>query len=275
MWRELGAFLREKRRTARLRREDVADAAGMGYDWYVRIEQGRARASIDALTRVAAALELDRAETRYVLALAGAVDGSAAGLPEHPVPPSVLRVMHAQEPSPAYVVNTLLDLVAWNEASAAFYAIEWDQIPPVDRNIVRLMLTDPVLAVRVVDCDRHARQLVHRCRALWAGRSTEPAVVERVGRMAAESEPFRRWWAEPVPEAFDLGPVRKTIRDDTLGEMHVEQTAWAFGAGSEHILILSSPLDEQTAAGLELLAGRRAAGERAPARERVLSEREG
>src|SRR5436305_11371325 len=80
VWRELGVFLREKRRAVGLRREDVADAAGMGYDWYVRIEQGRARASTDALTRVAIALRLERAETRYVLALAVAVEGSGTAL---------------------------------------------------------------------------------------------------------------------------------------------------------------------------------------------------
>ena len=68
---ELGDFLRSRRerltpraaglptgrrrRTPGLRREEVAELAGIGVDWYVRLEQGRSvspsAATIDALAR--------------------------------------------------------------------------------------------------------------------------------------------------------------------------------------------------------------------------------
>lgn len=111
MRHELGVYLREKRRALGLRREAVATAASIGYDWYVRIEQGRARASAEVLRRVGGALGLGRAELDYVLALAQGAAGNGHAEPTE-LPPSVLRVMHAQEPAPAYVINTRTDLLA-------------------------------------------------------------------------------------------------------------------------------------------------------------------
>ncbi len=257
--RELGAYLRGKRSGLGLRREDVAEKASIGYDWYVRIEQGRARASAQVLTSIGEALGLAPAELAYVQALAD--DRRPVHRPaSEELPEAVLRVMHAQHPSPAYVLDTRLDVLAWNHAASAFYGLDFGEIPVADRNVVWLMLTHPVLAERVVDCAGHARLLVHRCRALWAGRGGEPAIRALVDRMTEAAPRFREWWAEPVPEALDLAPVRKVVRDPELGLFGVEQTAWLFGDASQYVLILSSPLDgpghEGTAARLAELARR-------------------
>lgn len=122
------------------------------------------------------------------------------------------------------------------------------------------MLTEDVLRARIVDWAEHTRRLVHRCRAMWAGRTREPGIAQLVARARAASAEFRDWWAEPVPEALDLGPIRKVVVDAEFGKLVVEQTAWLFGDRSEHILILSSPLDEDgflTSDGLAGIARRR------------------
>lgn len=263
MRRELGVFLKGKRAALGLRRESVSAAADIGYDWYVRIEQGRARASTHVLRRVAGALDLDRAELDYVLALArgdSAGDRPANGCSGRgEVPHAVLRVLHAQEPAPAYVINTRMDLLAWNGAAVSFYDLDWGTIPKGERNVLWLMLTHPTLRERIVDAAEHARRLVHRCRGLWAGRTDDPAISRLVARYADGSADFRRWWTEPVPVALDLGPIRKAILDAEYGTLTVEQTAWLFGDRSEHILILSSPVDEgghRTTEGLAGLARR-------------------
>jgi transcriptional regulator with XRE-family HTH domain len=258
---ELGTFLREKRRVLGVRREEVSALAGIGYDWYVRIEQGRGHASLDVLRRLAEALALDRAELAYVLALAGDGTPGAAPAAEDDLPPSVLRVVHAQEPRPAYVLNTRMDLLAWNGAACGFYDVEWGEIPGADRNLLWLMLTDDVLRARIVGWEDHTRRLVNHCRALWAGRSAEPAIAGLVQKVMAGSAEFRAWWTAPVPEVLDMLPIRKTVTDAEHGPLTVEQTAWLFGSRSDHILILSCPVDgdgDSTTAGLEGLARRRA-----------------
>jgi transcriptional regulator with XRE-family HTH domain len=60
-----------RRRTPGRRREEVAELAGIGADWYVRLEQGRAVSpsptTVDALAR---ALRLDGADAAHLRALA-------------------------------------------------------------------------------------------------------------------------------------------------------------------------------------------------------------
>lgn len=96
MRHELGAFLRERRRRLGARREEVSAEAGIGYDWYVRIEQGRGHASLDVVRRLADALKLDPAEADYVLTLAQRGRPVAAARSTGGLPAPVLRVMHAQ-----------------------------------------------------------------------------------------------------------------------------------------------------------------------------------
>src|SRR6266700_1362206 len=66
----VGLPLGRRRRTAGLRREEVAELAGIGVDWYIRLEQGRtvspSVATIDALAR---ALRLGKAEHGHLKAL--------------------------------------------------------------------------------------------------------------------------------------------------------------------------------------------------------------
>src|SRR5437879_3101972 len=68
---EVGVPDRRRRRTPGLRREEVAELAGIGVDWYVRLEQGRAVSpSIATLDSLARALRLDDTEKGHLRALA-------------------------------------------------------------------------------------------------------------------------------------------------------------------------------------------------------------
>src|SRR5690348_18270045 len=105
---ELGDFLRSRReklspkavglapgrrrRTPGLRREEVADLAGIGVDWYIRLEQGRSvspsAATIDALAR---ALRLSKAEHRHLRELTQTTDRRA--FVRETVPPAIQRTV--------------------------------------------------------------------------------------------------------------------------------------------------------------------------------------
>jgi transcriptional regulator with XRE-family HTH domain len=263
MRRELGGFLRQRRRHLGLRREEVAARASVGYDWYVRIEQGRGRASSDVLRRLCAVLELDRSEVGYVLALADGGAGLAeiARPPEEDVPPAVLRVMRMQEPAPSYVINGQFDLLAWNECSCEFYGIEFDEVPAADRNLLWLMLTHPGVRERLDEWESHAKRLVVQCRTLWAGRTGLPHIEAMVARLERGCDDFRLWWSSPMEQAPAMAPVRKKVLDPALGAVVVDQTAWMFGDRSDRMLILSTPAEDVEGAEEKLaeLARRRAA----------------
>src|SRR5580658_6654219 len=119
--RELGDFLRarrgrlspesvglpgrRRRRTPGLRREEVAQLAGIGVDWYVRLEQGRSvspsAATIDALAR---ALRLSPVEKAHLRALAQAPDPRLF-TPE--TVPATLKAVVESLNQPAYVTGRL------------------------------------------------------------------------------------------------------------------------------------------------------------------------
>src|SRR6476660_4499986 len=133
---ELGDFLRSRRqkltpkvvglpvgrrrRTPGLRREEVAELAGIGVDWYVRLEQGRSvspsAATIDALAR---ALRLSKAEHRHLTELTENTDRRV--FVRETVPPAIRRTVE-QLNLPAYVTGRRWDILVWNKAAEEIFA---------------------------------------------------------------------------------------------------------------------------------------------------------
>src|SRR5437870_8977276 len=108
-----------RRRTPGLRREEVADLAGVGLTWYTWLEQGRdIRVSPEVLTAVARALQLEPVERVHLFRLAGHAPPAAE--PASPsMSPRLQRVLDAWDPFPAHVAGRRRDVVAWNRASEA------------------------------------------------------------------------------------------------------------------------------------------------------------
>ena len=112
--RSVGLAGGRRRRTAGLRREEVAELAGIGVDWYIRLEQGRtvspSMTTVDALAR---ALRLSRAEHAHLRALARDADRRAFTI--ETVPEQIRRLIDGLN-QPAYVTGRRWDLLVWNAA---------------------------------------------------------------------------------------------------------------------------------------------------------------
>ena len=162
------------RRTSRLRREEVAELAGIGVDWYTRLEQGRAVApsptTVDALAR---ALRLDKAEHAHLKALAGTA--GRRGFAPETVPPT-LRTLVERLGQPAYVTGRRWDVLAWNAAADAIFG--FGRLGADERNILLCVLArDDGRALFGEGWAEEARRMVAQFRAtqdLWAG---DPAFV--------------------------------------------------------------------------------------------------
>lgn len=82
-----------RRRTAGLRREELAQLAGVSVDYVMRLEQGRSRTpSAQIVTALARALQLDRTETDVFYRAAGLAP-PGAGTVSHHIPPGVQRML--------------------------------------------------------------------------------------------------------------------------------------------------------------------------------------
>ncbi|RAR57170.1 Xre family transcriptional regulator [Paraburkholderia unamae] len=181
----------QRRRTPGLRREEVAQLADIGVDWYVRLEQGRAvspsEATLDALAR---ALRLDKAEAAHLRALAHRNEPRAFA--RESVPPTIARVVASLD-LPAYVTGRRWDILVCNEAASDL--LGFDRLAARDRNIMIYMFIEPearrLFGASWSDEARRMIALFRTNHDLYAG---DPAFVELVERLRSGSEEFSRWW---------------------------------------------------------------------------------
>jgi transcriptional regulator with XRE-family HTH domain len=255
--RELGDFLRarrgrltpevvglprrRRRRTPGLRREEVAELAGIGVDWYIRLEQGRpvtpSGSTVDAL---AGALRLTETEHQHLRALAEA--GGRRPFQPETTPPALLRLLDSLT-QPAYVTGRRRDLVAWNAAAAA--VLGFDRLGAADRNLLVLMLTDPrsreLFGPGWAD---EAQRMVAQFRVthdLWAG---DPAFEALLRRLRDGCPEFGPWWGRHDIRRPSSG--RKTLHHPRRGVLVFEHASFQANddPGLKLVIYTPVPADE-------------------------------
>ncbi|MGW2372231.1 MULTISPECIES: helix-turn-helix transcriptional regulator [Kitasatospora] len=209
---ELAAFLRRwrariqpadvglpaggRRRTPGLRRQEVAQLAGMSVEYYIRLEQGRGpRPSRQMIGAISRALRLSEDETAHLHHLVG----------EPPLPPSVmsrdvrpgiLHLLDRLDDTPALVCSAARDVLAWNPMAAALLG-DFSAVPPGERNLTWRFFTDPESRARY-DPDgaaRFALRVVADLRAATARYPADSGLRTLVERLHAASAEFRELWA--------------------------------------------------------------------------------
>ncbi|TKI54196.1 helix-turn-helix domain-containing protein [Brevibacillus antibioticus] len=134
-----------RRRTPGLRREEVAQLAGVSSTWYTWLEQGRdIKVSPSVLDAVARALQLTVDERKYLYALAldtGTGVGQDVQKDEPPqINPALKRILKELRSCPAIISDRRSHIVGWNEAAVHVF-LDFEQIPYEERNLIRLVFT--------------------------------------------------------------------------------------------------------------------------------------
>jgi transcriptional regulator with XRE-family HTH domain len=272
---ELGEFLRSRRarispeaagvppyhgrrRVGGLRREEVAQLAGVSVDYYVRLEQGRtANVSEAVLDAVARALELDAEEHAHLRRLTRPARGARRPAPAQRVRPQVRHLLDAMTDAAAYVVGRRTDVLAWNRLGAALIA-DFDTLPDRQRNFARLLFGDePAAQAQFLDWPAKARDLVAFLHVDAGRHPDDPALAELVGDLSLRSERFRRLWADhPV---HDKGHSTARLHHPLVGTVELAYEALRLPDDPEQMLVTySAPPDSDAAAALRLLASWRA-----------------
>ena len=241
-----------RRRTAGLRREEVALLAGMSVDYVVRLEQGRSsQPSTQLLGALARALRLSDDERDHLFHLAGhrppPADGTArlarAGL---------LRMLDLLGDTPALVFSDLGEVLAQNRASVLLGG-DLTGFTGDRRYVAYRYFTDP--AARAVhppaERDRHARSLVADLRAVAGRRSRDPEVTGLVERLHAASADFRGLWSEH--EVAVRRADRKTFVHPRVGDVTVDCETLVTPDQGQQLLVLT-PADAESREQLHLLS---------------------
>lgn len=233
---ELGGFLRMRReavdraehdlppirgRQTGLRREEVAFLSAISVTWYTWLEQGRdINPSRQVLDAIGETLRLSPADQTYLLSLAGFSPGGAQLMPDTGEPPDhLLRLLEAFGRSPAFAIDLDWEITAWNRAYAALYP-RVRTVAREDRNLLWLVFTDPSIRQLMPDWDVESRRFVSEYRMQNGARLGEPAVVELLDRLRADSQEFDRVWNDHTIEGFQTR-IRR-FAHEALGDIELE-----------------------------------------------------
>ncbi|MFE1173569.1 helix-turn-helix transcriptional regulator [Streptomyces sp. NPDC058773] len=230
-----------RRRTPGLRREEVAERAGVGVAWYTWLEQGRRiNPSVQVLDAIARALLLGPAEREHLHRLAG-VPGAAAGAPaQQPLPDEARTILDALNPLPAGIVSAGYDLLAFNDAYAALdprMALR----PPDDRNVLWRLFTADEESQPLVEWEREVAFMVGQLRAEFGRHLHDPRWRAYVRKLSGASPRFAEMWARHEVTA----PVthRKRFRTADGREVTITATGCTATAVPDAKIWIYTPAD--------------------------------
>ncbi|MFI6981199.1 helix-turn-helix transcriptional regulator [Embleya sp. NPDC050154] len=205
-----------KRRVAGLRREEVAQLAGVSVDYYVRLEQGRGQHVSDAvLDAIGRALRLDPTEYQHMWDLARPTRTSARQVAPSTARPGV-QVLLDRIDAPAFVLGRCMDVSAWNAAADAVMGLS--AMAPHERNMARHTFLSADAARFYPDWERVAADTVAFLRLDAARHSPDTRMAALVEELSAGNPRFRPLWdahqvAEKTHGTKRLRPADGSVLD--------------------------------------------------------------
>ena len=242
------------RRVKGLRREEVALLAGVGVDYYVRMERGKLRGvSEQVLDALARALQLDEAERAHLFDLARSANASVATRRRsgsQKVRPSVQRILDALA-APAWVRNARHDLLAANRLGYELYSeLLSDPISPP--NNARYVFLNPRSKEFFVDWERAADDIVAMLRSEAGRNPYDKALTDLIGELSTRSETFRTRWAAHDVRFHRTG--RKRLRHRVVGDLDLSFEAMELPGEDLTMLVYTAEPGSPSQEALDLLA---------------------
>ncbi|GAB7104053.1 helix-turn-helix transcriptional regulator [Streptomyces phaeofaciens JCM 4814] len=257
------------RRVPGLRREELAQLAGVSVAYYTRLEQGNGRnVSAEVLDSIARALRLTDAEHAHLTHLAKPKQKKKQTARPQQVRVSLRQLLDTLDGVPAYVVGRRTEILAWNAMAAAVFG-DWAQLPAADRNWARLIFLNPDYRELYVDWEQKAIDIVCALRMDAGCHPDDPRLSALVGQLSVKSEDFRRLWATHDVKEKSHGVKR--LRHPLVGDLALNFEGFRLAGDSDQTMVAyHAEPGSASAEALRLLASwgvdatRAGAGSQAP-----------
>lgn len=242
-----------RRQVPGLRREEVAQLAGVSVDYIVRLEQGRGPKPSDQVLRaLTRALRVTDSDRDLIFRLAGGEPPQAGHIPLA-IRPSVLRLLDRMSDLPALVLSAKSDVLAWNSLAAALFG-DFSEQPPARRNImwhrflgpglIRLVLTPEEEAANAVDC-------VGCLRTVQAKYPKDPGLAQLITELRTGSPRFDQLWR--AGRSGQLRGLTATVAHPELGILELDCDALLVPEADQTVVVYSAAPGTPSASALELL----------------------
>lgn len=232
-----------RRRTPGLRREEVAQLAGVGITWYTWLEQGRPiNASEQVLSAIARTLKLDGAEISHLFTLAG-LQPTVPSVDACPLTPELQTILDALSPLPASITTARYDILRWNAAYEALF-------PGVTRtnsgrhNTMWSTATIPECCNAFVNRAEELPRMVAVLRSGYGQHVGEPYWEDFIRDLIGASPEFARLWARQDVAAHSIR--HKIFRHAAVGEVRMSATNLTAMGMPEGRLVVYTPEDEES-----------------------------
>ncbi|MER5887894.1 helix-turn-helix transcriptional regulator [Streptomyces sp. NPDC001941] len=240
-----------RRRTPGLRREEVAQLAGMSADYYIRLEQARGpHPSPEMLAALARALRLSDDERDHLYLLAGR--RPPLGAPGDHVSPGLLHLLDQMPGTPVQVLGDLGDVLAQNAMAEALLGGVCT-VSEHGRNVVWRWFADPAqrAAYPPEEHAHHSRVHVADLRAAVARRGGDPASTRLVERLLGLGDEFTALWE--LHEVSVRRASRMRVLHPLIGAVELDCQVLLAPEGDQRVVLHTPPAGSDTAERLGLL----------------------
>ncbi len=241
-----------RRRTPGLRREEVAQLAGIGLSWYTWLEQGRPiQVSTQILESLARALLLDRQEQKHLFTLARQSLPVELMTYEGFVSSSIQNVLDSLVLSPSLIMDQRWNVIAWNKAACLVFG-DYSKMNIRNKNIVWNMFTSKDYRQLFVDWEFHAQSMLARFRAICDHYIEDPWLDEFLNELKKQSEEFDFWWSKHKVES--ISETNKKLMHPVVGEIIFEFNSFGLSDNDGLKLMVNTPLkDTDTTSKMKIL----------------------
>ncbi|WP_330338131.1 helix-turn-helix transcriptional regulator [Streptomyces sp. NBC_00557] len=225
-----------RRRVPGLRREELAQLAGVSVAYYTRLEQGNGRnVSAEVLDAIARALRLSDAEHAHLTHLAKPKSHKKKpAARQQQVRVALRQLLDTMDGVPAYVVGRRAEILAWNRMAAALFG-DWAELPPAERNWARLTFLRPDYRELFVEWEQKAIDIVCALRMDAGCHPDDPKLSALVGELSVKSEEFRRLWATHDVKEKNHG--LKRLHHPLVGDLSLHFESFRLTDDSEQSLV--------------------------------------
>ena len=251
---DVGLSAGARRRTAGLRREEVAQLAAMSTDYYTRLEQRRGpQPSTQMLASLARALRLTADERAHLYRLAGHDAPDRVGASDH-IAPGLLRVLDRLPDTPALILSALAETLVQNDPARALFG-DVSHLTGLERSGIYRWFVHPERErahYPASDHDRQSRAQVASLRAAHGLMGPSSRAGELVRELTRTSPEFAQLWAaHEVGRRFE---DHKVLLHPEIGPIEVDCQALFTEDESQVLLVLTAPPGTDAASKLALLA---------------------
>lgn len=249
---QVGLSAGTRRRTPGLKREEVAQLAGIGLTWYTWLEQGRAiHVSTPVVESLSKVLLLNKQERIYLYLLTNQPLPADIIGHQGTVSPTLQHVLDSLILCPSLIMDQRWSVIAWNKAACLIFG-DFNEMNVYQRNIVWAMFTDNKYKQLFADWTLYAKNLLGRFRSTCGQYIDDPWLTQFIDDLKMQSMEFNLWW--PLHEIQNISETYKQLNHPVAGVLDFEVSKFDVSDHSGLKLIIHTPLaGTDTSRKMELL----------------------